>query len=378
MPKKKQPGKQRPASTDVIVIGSGAVGAACAAALARAKRRVRVLSHPGRGTTAVSGGHLLLQSKRPGPALDLARRSLELLAEFAQGREEELLYRQTGSLILAIDPDEVDALHAHHQALTAAGVPVQWLTGNAARALEPEISPEVIAASYCPLDAQVHPALLAGAWLTEALQHGASMTSGAPVESFITSGGKVCGVVAGGVEYEASAVVLAAGVWSGELATMVGAEVEIRPRRGVLLRGNPGRALTHRPLLGAEYLCAKFSADPQSIAFSLQQHPSTAEEPETAGECLLGGSRSFVDFSQDGIEPEVERIRECGARYLPALAEVAWEETTVGFRPWTPDGLPRIGPSKVPGLYLACGHEGDGITLAAATAEQIAQVLDNT
>lgn len=378
MPKKKQPAKPRPATSDVIVVGSGAVGAACAAALARAKRRVRVLSHPGRGTTAVSGGHLLLQSRQPGSTLELARRGLELLADFARGREEELLYRRAGSLLLAISPEEIEALHAHHRTLADAGIPVEWLTGEAARALEPALSPEVAAASFCPADAQIHPASLAGAWLTEALQHGASVTSGAPVESFITSGGKVCGVVAGGVEYEASAVVLAAGVWTGELAAMAGAKVEIRPRRGVLLRGNPGRALAQRPLLGAEYLCSKFSADPQSIAFSLQQHPAPAGEPGTAGECLLGGSRSFVDYSREGIEAETERIRQCGARYLPALADVAWEETTVGFRPWTPDGLSRIGPSEVPGLYLACGHEGDGITLAAATAEQIANLLAAT
>lgn len=183
------------------------------------------------------------------------------------------------------------------------------------------------------------------------------------------------GVIAGGVEYEARTVILAAGVWSGELAAMAGAPVEIRPRRGVLLRGTPSRPLTSRPLLGAEYLTSKFGDDPHSIAFSLQQHPVPEDAEEPVGECVLGGSRSFAEFSTDGIEPVAERIRECAACYLPALAEVEWSETTVGFRPWTPDGLPRIGPAQVPGLLLACGHEGDGITLAAATAERILQIV---
>lgn len=374
-PSRTRPLSHRPPSSDVIVIGSGAVGAACAAALARAKLRVRVLSQPGRGTTAVSGGHLLLQSKRPGPTLELARRSLELLSAFAAGREDDLLYRRTGSLILADSAEAEADLRAHHDALVAAGVPVEWLGGDAARALEPALSERILAASYCPTDAQVHPSLLAGEWLAEALAHKAQVTSGGAVESFVTSGGRLSGVIAGGVEYEAKAVVLAAGVWSGELAAMAGAKLEIRPRRGVLLRGMSERVLTSRPLLGAEYLGSKFGEDPHSIAFSLQQHPVPGGAPEPAGACILGGSRSFDDFSEEGIEPAAERIRECAVRYLPALAGMDWSETNVGFRPWTPDGLPRIGPCEVPGLWLACGHEGDGITLAAATAERVTQFL---
>jgi D-hydroxyproline dehydrogenase subunit beta len=94
----------------VIVIGAGVVGAACASALARAGCSVRVLYHPRRSTTQLSGGHLLLQSKRPGPSLDLARRSLELLAAFAGGREAALGYSRTGSLILALTVEELAVL----------------------------------------------------------------------------------------------------------------------------------------------------------------------------------------------------------------------------------------------------------------------------
>jgi glycine/D-amino acid oxidase-like deaminating enzyme len=348
------------------VIGAGAVGAACASALARAGHQVRVLSHPGRSTTAVSGGHLLLQSKRPGPMLDLARHSLHLLAEFAAGREEELEYRQRGSLLLAASEEEIPPLRTQYDALAASGLPVEWLDGAATRALEPALSPGVVAASFCPLDAQVNPALLASAWLQDAMAHGTAVTSGASVEGFVTSRGGVCGVVAGGAEVPASAVVLAAGPWSGELAAMAGAAVSIRPRRGVLLHGRTDPPLTTRPLLGAGYLAAKFSDDPRGIGFSFQQGPD--------GACVLGGSREFVEFSAEGIEALREPILDCGTRYLPAVRELEWT-MDAGFRPWTPDGLPRIGACEVSGLYLACGHEGDGITLAAATAEQIAAAI---
>lgn len=350
-----------------MVIGAGAVGAACAAALARAGHRVRVIAVPARSTTRVSGGHLLLQSKRPGPLLELGQRSQELLAELAAGREEELRYSRRGSLLLALDATEAVTLRRHFDSLTAAGLKLEWLDGSAARGLEPALSADVVAASYCPEDAQVDPALLAGAFLGEALALGAGVSSGPPVESFVRSGGAVCGVVAGGVEFPASAVVVAAGPWSGELAALAGADVPMRPRRGLLRHAHSDAVTTSRPLLGAAYLDAKFSNDDGAVAFSLQQFSD--------GDCILGGSREFCEFSTTGMEEMAQRIHQEGTRYVPALGPLNWIETTAGFRPWTPDGLPRIGACEIPGLYLACGLEGDGITLAAAVAERIAALI---
>lgn len=363
-------GRGKPARAvrpEVVVIGSGAVGAACASALARGGERVRVLSHPGRSTTAMSGGHLLLQSKRPGPKLDAARRGLELIAEFALGQENDLRFRQTGSLILAVTDEEIAALRQHVDALTEAGVPVEWLDHAAACALESGLAPEVLAASYCPLDAQIDPAALAGAWLQDALAHGASLTSGAAVEGFVTTSGRVVGVVAGGREFAASAVVIAAGPWSADVAALAGVSLDLRPRRGLLLRSASERPLAARPLLSASYLAAKLEAEQSTVSFSFQQHPD--------GECVLGGSREFAGFEAEEPPEAAAAIIACGARYLPGVAALQWARHDLGFRPWTSTGLPFVGKCAVPGVYLACGHEGDGITLAADTAQQIAGLI---
>jgi glycine/D-amino acid oxidase-like deaminating enzyme len=346
---------------EVIVVGSGAVGAACASALARRGVRVRVVSDPARSTTSVSGGQLLLQSKGPGAVLDLTRRSLELVAELAAGREEALGYRKSGSLLLAVTDAEAAALEQHARDQIDAGVPVEVLSGDAARRLEPELSGEIVAASYCRDDAQVDPRALAGAWLQDALAHGATITSGVRVESLVRTGRRITGVVAGQTELAAHAVVIAAGVWSGELTAMAGLPVEIRPRRGVLLRAVTERVLTQRPLLSGDYLTAKQGADPSSVTFGMQQHPS--------GECVLGGTRDFAGFDPGDVEAAEAAILACAMRYLPGVREIEWTRRDVGYRPWTPEGHPHIGRSAVPGVYLACGHEGEGITLAAATAE---------
>lgn len=350
---------------EVLVIGAGAVGAACAAAVSRAGRKVAVLRHPERATTPVSGGHLLLQSKQPGPALELARRSQELVAALARGRETALGYRRTGSLLVARSESAAEALHTHHQSLRKASVPVEWLSAELAREKEPGLSDEIVAASFCPLDAQVRPDRLAATWLEQATEHGAVVVN-APVDTFRESAGTDARwtVRAQTHELQAQIVVLTAGPWSASVGMLVGLNLEIRPRRGLLLRARTNRTMASRPLLGAEYLEAKFGEIEGGVAFSFQQHPD--------GECVLGGSREFVGWDEGGVEPLRERILELGLAYLPDLWRLPWRGTSVGYRPWTPTGQPYLGPSAVAGVLLACGFEGDGITQAAGAAERIA------
>lgn len=355
----------------VAVIGAGVVGAACASALARAGHRVLVLARRDRSTTAVSGGHLSLASKAPGPVLELARRSLERTDAFARGREAALGYRKTGGLLLAIAPAEEASLREHAGRLAAAGVPVEWLSGREARSRWPGLSPDLRAAAFCPADGWIDPVALAEAWLDDARRHGAEALDDAPVEGFRLEGERVAGVVARGAILPAEAVVLAAGPWSAELARQAGIDTGIVPRRGVLLRARipaewRGRA-PELPLLGADYLHAKHGAGEATVAFSFYADPD--------GRWTLGGSREFVGFSTAGVEAVAERIRDTAARYLPAARDAPWERPVVGFRSWTPDGLPRLGASGRPGLFLACGFEGDGVALAAAAAERVVEAV---
>jgi sarcosine oxidase subunit beta len=355
------------AGEKVLVIGAGIIGSACAAALAEAGLAVTVVHDPARKTAEASGGHLLLQSKSHDWHLDLARRSLELLKSQILGHEDTLGYRQTGSLILAVDDDELVALREHHKGMIRAGVPVELLSGQEARELEPALTPNVRGATFCSLDAQIDPVELREFYRRKASSAGAAFIEG-EIDSLFRLSDRLAARFPGEV-IDAEVMVLAAGVWSKKLAQTMTDFVDLSPRRGLLLRARSESVLASRPLLGATYLTAKFREDNYERdgppTFSLQQHPD--------GRMILGGTREFAGYDWRVDPRQVKRVIACGSRYVRGLGRLRWGEPTIGYRPWAPGGRPYTCDCDAPGLFLAFGHEGDGITLAAATAEIITE-----
>jgi len=70
----------------------------------------------------------------------------------------------------------------------------------------------------------------------------------------------------------------------------------------------------------------------------------------------------------------MQRIAVQTSRLLPALRNLRVIRTFAGLRPSTPDGLPILGPvPNVEGLFIAAGHEGDGIALSPITGQIIAE-----
>ena len=62
--------------------------------------------------------------------------------------------------------------------------------------------------------------------------------------------------------------------------------------------------------------------------------------------------------------------------YMPGLARLSCVRFWTGFRAATPDGLPLIGPHQDrPGVWLATGHEGLGITTSLSTASVLAALM---
>jgi D-hydroxyproline dehydrogenase subunit beta len=88
---------------------------------------------------------------------------------------------------------------------------------------------------------------------------------------------------------------------------------------------------------------------------------------------LIGSSRELVGWDASTNRDLLARMLSRACELMPSLKDLSVIRTWMGFRPATPDSLPLIGHWKsVPGLFIAAGHEGLGITTATATGEIIA------
>jgi D-hydroxyproline dehydrogenase subunit beta len=171
---------------------------------------------------------------------------------------------------------------------------------------------------------------------------------------------------------QAGAVVLAAGAWSAPLARSAGLELPLEPRKGQLVRlrpAEPDPGLLRRKLIDGGYLLSVLEP-------SAGRQIATVAETTADGHVLVGSSRERSGFDHT-VEPWLsDELQRRAARFVPALSELPQDQAWVGFRPWLPDNLPAIGPSRiVPGLWVATGHEGAGVALGPITGRLIAQAL---
>ncbi|MGW5637755.1 NAD(P)/FAD-dependent oxidoreductase [Streptomyces sp. NPDC003832] len=354
---------------DVVVVGAGMVGAACALYAARAGLDVTVVDRGpvAGGTTGAGEGNLLVSDKEPGPELDLALLSGRLWTELAAECGESIEYEAKGGVVVASSAESLTALRHLADGQRAAGVVAEPVGPEDLYTLEPRLAPGLPGAVRYPQDSQVMPAL-AAAHLIRA--SGARLLTGRTVTAVLrTPGGAVRGVRTGHGEIHAPAVVNAAGTWGGELAALAGARLPVLPRRGFVLVTEPLPRLIHHKVYAADYV-----ADVASDSAALQTSPVV--EGTAAGPVLIGASRERVGFDRSFSLPVVRALAAGATRLFPFLADVRALRSYVGFRPYLPDHLPAVGPDpRVPGLHHACGHEGAGIGLATGTGHLIAQAL---
>ncbi|MEE1762167.1 NAD(P)/FAD-dependent oxidoreductase [Streptomyces sp. SP18BB07] len=356
---------------DVVVVGAGMLGAACALYAARAGLDVAVVDRGpvAGGTTGAGEGNILVSDKEPGPELELALLSVRLWAELAAepGLGTAFEYEPKGGVVVASAPEGLAALERFAAGQRAAGVEAITVPAGQLTALEPHLAPGLAGGIHYPQDAQVMPTL-AAAHLVRA--SGARLFTGRTVTEVLrTRAGAVRGVRTDRGDVHAPAVVNAAGTWGGHLAALAGVGLPVLPRRGFVLVTEPLPPMVRHKVYAADYV-----ADVASDSAALQTSPVV--EGTAAGPVLIGASRERVGFDRSFSLPVVRALAAGATRLFPFLEEVRAMRTYVGFRPYMPDHLPAIGPDpRVPGLFHACGHEGAGIGLATGTGQLIAQAL---
>lgn len=361
-----QPGQSSP---DVVVVGAGIVGAACAHELAKQGADVVVLDRAGvgGGVTAAGMGHLVLMDDSPAE-FALSAWSRDLWLELAPRLSAREAFVRCGTLWVAVDDEEYELAQTRQQALVQAGVDCSLLDAQQMREAEPELREGLRGGMMLPDDAVVY-APAAAAWLLAQ-----------PVKGRVTCrlDTQVARVNREGVMLEsgeaiaAGAVLVANGLQASDLLP----GLPMQAKKGHLLITDRYPGTIRHQILELGYIKSAHNASGTSVAFNVQPRPT--------GQILIGSSRQF-DTVDPVIEPDVlARMLRRAAEYLPALPTLNAIRAWTGFRPATTDGLPLIGPAAPFGddschrsTWLATGHEGLGVTTALATAKLIAaQMLD--
>jgi glycine oxidase len=337
-------------SFDVAVVGGGPIGLACAWRAAQRGARVVVLDAGTPGAWYVAAGMLAPVSEAEFGERALLELGLESARRYAAFVDEldNPGYRAVGTLVVARDRDEAEALDRLAAFRAGLGLPVERLRPSQARRLEPALAPTVRLALDIAGDHSIDPRRLVAA-LREAF---AGEYRRARAESLIVTGERVEGVRTGRGEIRARAVVVAAGVHVARLGLPEHARVPVRPVKGQVLRLR-GEPLVERTIRGeSAYLV-----------------------PRGDGRYVLGATMEERGWDTTPTAGGVYELLRDLSEIVPGVLELDIEELTAGLRPATPDNLPAIGPGALEGLIWATGHFRNGILLTPVTAALVGAAL---
>ena len=347
---------------DVIVVGAGIVGAACAHELAAHGLSVLVFDRAGigTGTTAAGMGHLVVMDDPPAE-FALSAWSRDLWLALAPRLDARHAFVRCGTVWAAADEEELQAARARLPVLQARGIACSMLDAAQLREAEPALRDGLAGGMIVPDDAVVY-APTVSAWLLEQPLAGRIEVR---TDTDVVALGRNGVRLADGTTAAAGTVLLANGL--GASALLPG--LPLVPKKGHLLITDRYPGMVRHQILELGYIKSAHQTSGTSVAFNLQPRPT--------GQLLLGSSRQF-DTTNPAVEPAVlARMLQRAAEFMPGLPALNALRSWTGFRPATLDGLPLIGPalpdsSPHPSTWLAVGHEGLGVTTALGTAKLIA------
>jgi glycine oxidase len=355
--------RKRSSCFDVAVVGGGAIG--LAVAWRAAKRGLRVVlferGEPGGGTSWVAAGMLAPVAETrliEQPVLELGLAAARAYPEFierlrgASGVDPG--YLACGTLFVARDRDEAEALERELELRRGLGLEVTRLRASDARALEPGLAPTLRLALEVPGDHAIDPRRLTRALGIAIGRAGAQLRTGVEVASVETgTGAYLRGVrLASGELVEAEQVVIAAGPWSNAIGGIPEhARVALHPVKGQILRmhdpAGPG-LLTRVLRISGSYIV-----------------------PRGDGRYVVGATMEERGFDTTVTGGAVFELLRDAIELVPGVSELVIDEFSAGLRPATADNQPAIGPAAIQGLHWAVGHQRGGILLAPITAELV-------
>ena len=329
-------------SAEVVVIGGGALGASVAWHLRELGLTDVVLLERdtlGSGSTRAAAGGIRTQF-----ADELnVRIALRSLDEFE--RMDGIDLRQDGYLFLLDRAEDVAAFEASVALQNELGVPSRFVSLDEAATLCPIAGLDgVLGATFSPLDGHASPEAVTQGYASAARAHGATILTGCSLDSIELTGGEINRVDTSLGVIDTGTVVCAAGVWSPQVAALVGLELPLEPYAREVGFTGPTPGLP--------------DGIPLTVDFS------TGFYFHREGPGLVFGGR----------EPTIEGVATHATRRLPLLTELPIQSSWWGYYEMSPDHNALVGEAEEPNRFLyAAGFSGHGFQQCPAVGEYLAE-----
>ena len=351
---------------DVLIVGGGVIGCAVAYELAKEGLRVTLLERAGlcAGASGANGALIWPQAMHRGVALDLTLACARLFPTLGEELGADIEYRQTGGMV-AIDAELLDGAEACRR--------------------EPLLAPDLRGAVYAEHGGTINPFRLTLGYAHAARVRGATLVTGTEVLSLLRRGDRIVGVRTSTGDRESELVILAGGAWSGPLAATANLRVPVTPRQGMVVVTEPAP-------FRLRHVLKPIKSDTDIWRFSQPWPPDAPGKPgydpnlppgkgmgmaqTVAGNLVIGSTSRFVGLDRAPTMAGIRYVLDSARRIAPAIGQLRMLRTWAGFRPYTPDGLPLLGPALgVDGLVLATGHDGSGIGMSPVSARLVAAAV---
>ena len=346
-------------NADVIIIGAGAIGTACAYFLSRRGVKVLVLErhHLCAGASGATASMISFggTSNTPEALRPLNIESHRLIKELEKDVDKPLEMIHGGTLYVAKSEPEVREIQPFYEDLHERGIDCEFLNGPEARQFEPLLGPSVAGAVYNPVNYHVNPYRLCEGYLSAALHRNGRVEYGVRVHEVKVRDGKIDRVVTDKGDYHADRVVVASGAHTPQILSAFDIEIPIVPARGQVIVTEACASMTHRTLIFLDHLYLKQTA---------------------SGNFYIGSHTEFVGFENRITLDKIAIYTQALFKAVPVLGRIRALRFFVGFRPICTDNLPIIGPvPDCPRLIIASGHGRSGMCYSAVTGKLVSELI---
>ncbi|KFM99860.1 FAD-binding oxidoreductase [Bacillus clarus] len=364
---------------EVLVIGGGIIGCSIAYYTSKYGRDVTIIEKGEfvSGTSSRCDGNILAIDKDPGFDSQMSLVSQKLVTELSEELEHSFEYRAPGSILVCESDEEMEAAQQWVNRQKEAGLPFRMLDRQDIREESPFFADDLLGGLECATDSTVNPYLLAFSLLAEAKKFGVKAFNHTEVKEMKRDIDSSFIVETTNGTFTAKQVVNAAGVWAPKIGQMLDVNIPIEPRKGHIIVASRQQHVGSRKVMEFGYLISKFGGKRKVDALTEKYGVALVFEPTESQNFLIGSSREFVGFHTRINNEVIKCIANRAIRFYPKMADMMVIRSYAGLRPWTEDHLPIISRVEhIPNYFIAAGHEGDGISLAAVTGKVIEELLN--